>query len=611
MSAACPSCGKPLPPQVVSGPPQAVVRCDGCSALLLWSNGKVVRTAKAAPKPGGATTPAATAPLPAQAKAPEPKRAAPPPKPAPSPPPKAAKEEVSDDEITKIDGAKIDGTRPGEPPPPLTALTPDPEPAVRAVAAEKHLGRLEPKKTMLGIPVTKPPAPSVSPKVEAVSSANRREASGRIDLRAEQAAAKAPIKDHPSSKVVVASVAKPTPSGPGPMEDPKQWFGNEPSVKKPMPGEAAPLPPPPQKLETLPHGEITGENPLPVARKGDVIEEHTPPRGVKPLPAHDPTPNPAVTQVDGPKSKAPATSKADAPTLMTTAPKPLTAPAPAPPPASTPARPGGISGVMDAPPLPPPPTLVGPAPTAPKSSQLHQPTMTMSATRPQSRTILLAAIGGGALLLIVIGGILLASSGKPAPKSAVAVATPPPEPAPAPPPKAEPAPEPPPLPAATAKPAPEPAPAPPPEPAPEPEPRAATPPPSSPEPREAKKERRLGGHKVVLEYDQKTHQEAVPVPEPVPQNEDPATVARARDVYHRGNQRLFAGDTDGAASAYKESLKIYPGYVAGYRGLGLAYAEQGDVEDALRALRTYVKTVPNARDVPIIQRRIQHLEQAK
>ena len=93
--------------------------------------------------------------------------------------------------------------------------------------------------------------------------------------------------------------------------------------------------------------------------------------------------------------------------------------------------------------------------------------------------------------------------------------------------------------------------------------------------------------------------------------EDPATVARAREAYHKGNVKLFAGDTAGAIALYRESLKIYPGYVAGYRGLGLAYEAAGNTDDALKAFHTYVRTVPNAIDTPIIRRRIEHLESSK
>jgi tetratricopeptide (TPR) repeat protein len=115
--------------------------------------------------------------------------------------------------------------------------------------------------------------------------------------------------------------------------------------------------------------------------------------------------------------------------------------------------------------------------------------------------------------------------------------------------------------------------------------------------------RTLGGKKVVLEGDTKAA-----LPEPV--KEDPAQVERAREAYRRGNEKLFAGNSVGAIEAYKQSLSIYPGYVAGYRGLGLAYAQQGNTGEALKALRTYVKTVPNAHDVPLLLKRIERLEKA-
>src|SRR6476646_2837257 len=68
---ACPTCSRALPQSVVNGPPQAVLRCEGCSALLLWSNGKVVRTAKqgtplGAPRPEASAAPPFAPALPAR-----------------------------------------------------------------------------------------------------------------------------------------------------------------------------------------------------------------------------------------------------------------------------------------------------------------------------------------------------------------------------------------------------------------------------------------------------------------------------------------------------------------------------------------------------------------
>jgi tetratricopeptide (TPR) repeat protein len=122
----------------------------------------------------------------------------------------------------------------------------------------------------------------------------------------------------------------------------------------------------------------------------------------------------------------------------------------------------------------------------------------------------------------------------------------------------------------------------------------------------------LGGKKVVLEYDPKPTSPAPPTAQaPTPSGEDPGVVARARDTYHRGNIRLFAGDADGAIALYRDALKIYPGYVAGYRGLGLAYEAAGKSDEALRSFRTYVRTVPNANDVSLIKKRIDRLDAQK
>jgi tetratricopeptide (TPR) repeat protein len=89
--------------------------------------------------------------------------------------------------------------------------------------------------------------------------------------------------------------------------------------------------------------------------------------------------------------------------------------------------------------------------------------------------------------------------------------------------------------------------------------------------------------------------------------EDPA-IGMARNAYTTCNQRLFVGDLDGAVRAYREALELYPGYVGGYRGLGLAYEQLGDTVNALAAFRAYVAAVPNARDIALIRKRLTHLQ---
>ena len=100
---------------------------------------------------------------------------------------------------------------------------------------------------------------------------------------------------------------------------------------------------------------------------------------------------------------------------------------------------------------------------------------------------------------------------------------------------------------------------------------------------------------------------AAPAAAPADEN-DEAMVAAARTAYQRGNQLLFAGNANGAVQSYKESLRVYPGYVAGYRGLGLAYSALGETSEARTAFNHSLKTVPTAKDAPLIRKRLEHLK---
>lgn len=86
--------------------------------------------------------------------------------------------------------------------------------------------------------------------------------------------------------------------------------------------------------------------------------------------------------------------------------------------------------------------------------------------------------------------------------------------------------------------------------------------------------------------------------------------AEARASYERGNALLFAGDATGAVAAYRKAVELAPADPIGYRGLGLAYEQQGGTGAAIRALRKYLKLAPGAADREIISRRIARLGQA-
>lgn len=146
---------------------------------------------------------------------------------------------------------------------------------------------------------------------------------------------------------------------------------------------------------------------------------------------------------------------------------------------------------------------------------------------------------------------------------------------------------------------------------------AAAPPPTNPTPptppaksktgkRPASSGSTLGGKQVVLEDDNQARDAKVPAPTNLAKSDQNA-ITKARSAYTSGNQRLFAGDPEGAIKFYRQALAYYPAYVAGYRGLGLAYAQQGNKAQALQAFKTYVSSVPNAKDAALIRKRIASL----
>jgi hypothetical protein len=81
----------------------------------------------------------------------------------------------------------------------------------------------------------------------------------------------------------------------------------------------------------------------------------------------------------------------------------------------------------------------------------------------------------------------------------------------------------------------------------------------------------------------------------------------ARASYERGNQRLLGGDTAAAISAYEEAVRSAPSLPSGYRGLGLAYEKKGQIAEAVRAFRQYLKLAPSSGDRDLVARRLRHL----
>jgi tetratricopeptide (TPR) repeat protein len=85
-------------------------------------------------------------------------------------------------------------------------------------------------------------------------------------------------------------------------------------------------------------------------------------------------------------------------------------------------------------------------------------------------------------------------------------------------------------------------------------------------------------------------------------------MARAREAYRQGNERLFSGDLTGAIAAYEEMVRLNPKDAGGYRGLGLASAQLGKRTEAVRYLRAYLKHAPSAEDRALISSRISLLQ---
>jgi outer membrane biosynthesis protein TonB len=87
----------------------------------------------------------------------------------------------------------------------------------------------------------------------------------------------------------------------------------------------------------------------------------------------------------------------------------------------------------------------------------------------------------------------------------------------------------------------------------------------------------------------------------------PVEHADPRPAYERGNASLLAGDGKAAIAAYREAVKTSPSDPIGFRGLGLAYEQEGETALAIKALRRYLKLAPEADDRAIISRRLDRL----
>ena len=79
------------------------------------------------------------------------------------------------------------------------------------------------------------------------------------------------------------------------------------------------------------------------------------------------------------------------------------------------------------------------------------------------------------------------------------------------------------------------------------------------------------------------------------------------DLYREGARLYLAGDLDLARRKFHTALQISPRYAPAYRGLGLVHERAGDEARAIRALQTYLRLSPDARDADMVRARIERM----
>ena len=85
-------------------------------------------------------------------------------------------------------------------------------------------------------------------------------------------------------------------------------------------------------------------------------------------------------------------------------------------------------------------------------------------------------------------------------------------------------------------------------------------------------------------------------------------IGMARAACARADGLLADGDAAGAERLLQSALEAYPGYLVAYRGLGRAYAMQGNVALAVDSLQVYLRHAVGARDAGTVRRWLRQLE---
>jgi regulator of sirC expression with transglutaminase-like and TPR domain len=97
-----------------------------------------------------------------------------------------------------------------------------------------------------------------------------------------------------------------------------------------------------------------------------------------------------------------------------------------------------------------------------------------------------------------------------------------------------------------------------------------------------------------------------PATRPAP-SDRAANQARARELYNRGVRSFVEGKTTDARRAFRDAIRLDPGYAPAHRGLGLAYERSGEKRAAVKELEKYLRLAPGARDAASVRKRIERL----
>jgi tetratricopeptide (TPR) repeat protein len=99
-----------------------------------------------------------------------------------------------------------------------------------------------------------------------------------------------------------------------------------------------------------------------------------------------------------------------------------------------------------------------------------------------------------------------------------------------------------------------------------------------------------------------------PPPKRLPISPAAMTHAVALSQVHRGEAALEHGKADDALSSFRGALDNDPAMAAAYRGMGMAFAVQGEDAQALKSYEKYLQLAPSAPDAADIRRSMAELK---